>query len=331
MENEFKNIYDTEPIKDELSITEIYKTIEKEQEQKKENEKEKAMSRKEKARKMLKDKNDNFRWDKKAFDEISIQNNECTQEIIDRKNQENMLVYKDNVLAQKAKMEFNETELKCLNFCISKIKPNIVYTNKEIVFSLYEILTFMKLNYGNNDYAILKASLKQLRDKSVWVKKDNSEFLFFFLQECEIEKNENNKLDVKIVFGKKALELLQNLKIKFYAQYLYYTTVLKGKYTILFYELCKSWQKEKQFVFNINDIREKWNIPKTYKTNKIKIQILDYAIKQINELTDIKISILKTNYQKRKIISYLIGIETNKDAMMQNNRNFEKELKGEKK
>lgn len=303
-------------------INQVYENFEKNQNIENLNSK---INKKQKAQKLLKDKNDNFRWDKKAFDEISIQNNfeNCTPKILNQKNQENALVYKDNLLAQKSKMEFSEEQLKCLNFCISKIKPNINYVNREIVFSLYEIMNFLKLNYGNNDYKRVKESLKVLRDKSVWCKKNNGEFLFFFLQECEIEKNENNILNVKIIFSKKALELLQNLKSNFYASYLYYTNILKGKYTILFYELCKSWESKKNFILNINDLKEKWKIPKSYKNYMLKKQIIDYAISQINEKTDLYITILKTKKLNNKIMSYEIGIEKNHEAMIKNNRDFE--------
>ena len=272
--------------------------------------------------------NDKNQGDKKIRDEFAIQKYNCPIEIKKQKNKENLLIYKDNLLAQKARLNFSELEQKALNYCISKIKPNIDYTNKAIDFSVYEIFKFLKLNYEKN-YVELKQALKSLRDKSVWVptKKGGKE-LFYFLSQCKIEPNENdnNKLWVSIKFNDSALKLLQNLQENFYTQYLYYTSILKGKYTIQLYELCKSWESNKEFIFNINDIREKWSIPKSYSTHDIKRKIIEYAKKQINEKTDIEIDITKTYKSNQNISSYKIKIEKNKLAIIKNTQNFISEL-----
>jgi plasmid replication initiation protein len=262
--------------------------------------------------------------DKKLRDELIIQTYGCDEKTLIQKNQENKLIYKDNLLAQKAHMNFTENELKCINYCITKLKDNKTI---EIEFPLREILTFFS-KYGKTDYIIMQQALKNIRDKSVWWQMENKKVLFAFFNEVEI--NEDTKI-VNINFSKYIFRLIKNNKTKFYTHYLYYTSILSGKYTILFYELCKSWQSVGHFIFNIEDIKEKWNISKSIQTGDFKHRIIDYAIKQFNEKTDIKVSIIKTYKTKtRKITAYEFKIEINARAIQKNTDDFREELKEQK-
>ena len=106
---------------------------------------------------------------------------------------------------------------------------------------------------------------------------------------------------------------------------------LKSKYAIRLYELCKSYQNnfiEQLNIFGFNFylelMRNKWVLPSNYTNGKIK-QILDKAIQEINNKTDIEISIFDTHKTNKKIDYYVIDIKNNS-----NFHNIYKEIEKER-
>ena len=96
--------------------------------------------------------------------------------------------------------------------------------------------------------------------------------------------------------------------------------VLKSAYVIRLYELCKDHYSEgtryktaKQsvtFDIKIDRLREQFNIPDSYRYSNIKKLIINKAVKQFKEKTDIKISFKETK-MGRKVYSLQITVREN--------------------
>ena len=286
--------------------------------------KKKEERQKEIINKLFSSKNKNFQNNKKIYDELAIndKNTFYTDDELKMINEENYEVIKDNKIIQKAAFDFTELELKGLNYTLSKLKPGKTYTENDwIEYPLKDLIKMMNLKNNTGSLELVKKSLHNLRTKSKWIKikneNENKMVDFSFFQNCEIE-NTDNKNIVRIRFMKPILDYLQNLKKYYTPQYLIYTMRLKGKYTIRLYELCKSYQNNFLKDLNINGfnlyidkIRSLWYLPENYQNGKIKKDIIDKAIREINKKTDIQISIYDTHKTKNKIDYYILQIELN--------------------
>lgn len=271
--------------------------------------------------KLFNGKKDKLKNNKKIIDELSINNKNTfySNEELNMINEENYEIVKDNNLIQKSSFDYTELELKSLNYTLSKLKPNKIYTENDwIEYPLKDLLKMLNLKNGTASTELIKESLHNLRTKGKWikVKSENKTIDLSFFQNCEIE-NINNKNIVRIRLMKPILDYLQNLKKYFTSQYLIYTMRLTGKYAIRLYELCKSYQNNyikeldiNGFNFYIDKIKKIWCMPDTYRTNNIK-NILEKSIKEINKKTDIQISIYNTHKSGVKIDYYILKIELN--------------------
>lgn len=264
---------------------------------------------------------------KKDLDELTINNGKrfLSKKEIKKINNENYEIIKDNRLIQKATFDFTELEMKCLNYTLSKLKPNIKYSYTDVIeYPLKEIYEILKIKKSGAALELLKESLHNLRTKGKWIKVDNGKGIvdLSFFEWVKIELNDKNENIVKVRFMQEILDYIQNLKNNFTKELVIFTMRLKGKYAIRLYELCKSYQsmylskyKEKEynifgFAFIIDLMRIKWCLPNNYTNGKIK-QIIDKAITEINNKTDIEVSICDTIKENKKIMEYIIKIDPN--------------------
>ena len=269
---------------------------------------------------------------KKDLDELTINNGKrfVSKKEIKQINNENYEIVKDNRLIQKATYDFTRLELQALNFTLSKLDPKKVYTDNDVIqYPLKDLYTILGIKENSTgQIELLKESLHNLRTKGKWVRiEDEKEKrlvdLSFFLY-VDIKLNDNNENIVRVRFMQDILNYLQNLKGNFTKELVIFTMRLKSKYAIRLYELCKSYQsmflsKYKNneynfygFAFIIEYMKNKWCLPSNYTNGDIK-RILDKAIKEINEKTDIEISIEDTIKENKKIIEYIIKIIPNKN------------------
>lgn len=264
---------------------------------------------------------------KKDLDELTINNGKkfLSKKEIKKINNENYEIIKDNRLIQKATFDFTELEMKCLNYTLSKLKPNIKYSYTDVIeYPLKEIYEILKIKKSGAALELLKESLHNLRTKGKWIKVDNGKGIvdLSFFEWVKIELNDKNENIVKVRFMQEILDYIQSLKNNFTKELVIFTMRLKGKYAIRLYELCKSYQsmylskyKEKEynifgFAFIIDLMRIKWCLPNNYTNGKIK-QIIDKAITEINNKTDIEVSIYDTIKENKKIMEYIIKIDPN--------------------
>ena len=106
-------------------------------------------------------------------------------------------VVKANELVQKSRFELSLTEQKTIAFICSMIKPistseqsNELY-QLEYDFNIRDYCKVCGIDYDNgNNYAEVKATLKSLRDRSMWLTLENgSETLVGWLAKVTTNKN----------------------------------------------------------------------------------------------------------------------------------------------
>jgi hypothetical protein len=197
------------------------------------------------------------------------------------------------------------SQRKAYNVLLHKASQDLILNNNQVSFyiSIHDIKEKAGIKATDNWH--LKEDLKQLKKFDIEVVKDNGDWAIFSLL-SEIEK-EGNLL--KYVLSEKIRQAILDND--------YYTTLdlmtmksLQGKHSIIIYELAIRYCKVEIPKLTIEEFRKLTGTENYGDWAQIKAKVIDPAIKEINEKTDIILDyqIFKSG---RKIIA-LKFIITNK-------------------
>lgn len=205
-------------------------------------------------------------------------------------------VVKDNKLIQnvtRRKYELTVLEQKILCFILSLIKPaeNITSVPEySYQFNIRDFCRVCGIDYDNGkNYKNIKAALDQLAGNSFWLDYGEGEFRFQWIVTPDIKKG---KGVIEVEIPKKVMPYLFNLSERFTSYELYNILALKSSYSIMLYELFKSYAFRKTVVISIEELRQYLGLSEDkYKQYKeFRRALLDRSIKEIEEYTDIKVT-----------------------------------------
>ncbi len=214
------------------------------------------------------------------------------------------LIVKHNDFIE-AKYNLTLTELKI----IAKLSSLIQKDDDEFKvykFTAIDLLEDLKLN---NNYDDLRDAIRKLLTRLVIIKTENSVLATTFLSSAEYFKDST----IELSFDKKLKPYLLQLKNNFTMYQFENVIALSSVYAIRIYELCKQYEKIKERVVEIQELKEILDIKaKSYNIyNRFKEKVLEIAEREINEKTDISIKFeeLKTG---RKVTAVKFLISTKK-------------------
>ena len=201
----------------------------------------------------------------------------------------NNLVVKDNALVS-ASYYLSLAEQRLILLGIVEARNNQSQDNEFIIHVNSYINAF-----GVDDstaYLTIKEACKRLRGRY---------FTYQKLVNDNLEQTESNWVQsvsyainssyVKIKFTDDVMPLITNLERHFTSYQLEQVKDLTSIYAIRLYELLISWKQKKKVELSLVDLRLKLGIePNEYKAmNNFKAKVLDLAVSQINEHTDITV------------------------------------------
>ena len=210
------------------------------------------------------------------------------------------LIVKHNDFIE-AKYNLTLTELKIIAKLYSMIKKDDD-DFKVYKFTANELMEDLKLN---NNYDDLKEAIRKLLTRLIIIRTEQAVLATTFLSSAEYFKNTT----IELSFDKKLKPYLLQLKNNFTMYQFENVIALSSVYAIRIYELCKQYQKIKERIIEIEDLKEILEIKKKYKKyNDFKKYVLEIAKREINEKTDINISFeeIKTG-RKVSAIRFLIS------------------------
>lgn len=201
-------------------------------------------------------------------------------------------VVKANDLIQKSRFSLSLQQQKVVLYLISQITP-IDEDFKLYEFSIVEFCKVCGIDYDSGkNYADLKAAIKEIADKSVWIRLANGkQTLVRWIEKPYIDDNSGI---VQIKLDADMKPYLLQLKENFTQYELLWTLNFKSKYTIRLYELVKSihyheldtYSRE----FELEELRRMLGA-ETYKTYQtFKVRVLEPAIEEINQYSDKNVS-----------------------------------------
>ena len=198
------------------------------------------------------------------------------------------LVVQSNDLIRNARTlryDLTVTEQKLIIYLISKLCAEDT-DFKKVKFTISEYCDVCGIQKSGREYERIKSSIKQLRDKSYWIKNDKEEILFAWIDTARIVKYEQIELILSEALRPYLLELRKN----FTTYQLINVLCLKSKYSIRLYEIFKSYLWIGKWEVSIDKFREMIYLNDKYKLFKeLKRNVIEQSIAEINKYTDLQI------------------------------------------
>lgn len=197
-------------------------------------------------------------------------------------------VRKANTLIQKSRFSLTEQQQRIILYLISKISPKDD-DFQEYSFSIKEYCEVCRIQYQAN-YEDIKASLKAIADKSVWIPFEKNDSLIRWLEYVDIDKTTH---EIKIRFDKRLKPFLLELRSNYTEYKLIYPLYFKHKYTTRLYEWLKSVYydetREYNTVIQLEEIKQRMGAEIYKPYAHFKSRALLPALKEINEASDLKV------------------------------------------
>lgn len=226
-------------------------------------------------------------------------------------------VFKSNELVQKSRFDLSVTEQKTLAYICSMIKPRT--TEEQILksdyvleyeFDIREYCKVCGISYDSGrNYAMIKNTLKNLRDRSFWVEYPNGDdVLISFLYKVRTNKHSGKAY---VLIDSDMAPYLFDLGQKFTAYQLRNILGMKSAYSIRIYELMKSYEFRSKIEIDLQELKCLLDVDnvKSYERYPIfRQKVIDVAIKEINGLSDINVS-YEPMKKGNKVVSILFRIK----------------------
>lgn len=208
------------------------------------------------------------------------------------------LVVKSNELIQKNRFELSLPEQKTVAFICSMIQPidpkDSIYNvpfQLEYEFNIRNYCKICGIDYDNGkNYINIKALLKKLSDRSMWLETETGEVLCRWLSKVWTNKRSGI---AKIRIDEDLAPYLFDLKEKFTQYQLYNVLAMKSAFSVRMYELMKSYAFQKSKVFDLDELKRLLmidNVKSYTRYPDFRRKVLEKAQKEINKLTDLEMS-----------------------------------------
>ena len=226
------------------------------------------------------------------------------------RERDSYMVVKSNTIIQRSRYELSVVEQRTIAFICSLIQPNS--NNLTYQFEIADYAKTCGIEADGRLYEAVKSTLKGLRDKSMWLKKeDGSETTVGWLAKVNTNKR-SGKATVEL--DKDFAPYLLDLKECFTAYGFYNILKMRSQYSIRLFELLKSYSYRGKINFDIAELKKILMVDeiKSYSDfGLFRTKVIDVAIKEINELTDLTVR-YDTKLQRRKVVCITFYISEKK-------------------
>ena len=218
------------------------------------------------------------------------------------------IVVKSNDLIIQSRFDLSIQQQKILLYIISKINHKYDTEFRECIFDIKDFCDTCNITYSGNNYTDLKAQLKAISDKSIWITLPNGqETLLRWIEKPYIDVNSGY---IRIRLDRDMKPYLLQLKQDFTKYELIFTLQFKSKYSLRAYEFIKARVyntvfetiDEYDFVITIDEFKKRIGA-KYNDFGQLKQWAIKPILKEINEKSDIDIRFeyIKTNKITDKI------------------------------
>ena len=221
--------------------------------------------------------------------------------------QQSYFVAKRNDLVQKSHYELTTDQNRALLYLISKIKPDD--TGSEVYeISVREFCQVCNIDPDSRqNIEDAKQTMQAIANRSVWFTRGNKVTLIRWLKRVEL--NKDTQL-FEIEFSDDILPYLYNLRTRYVQYSLENILTMKSRYGMRLYELLKSYEKlGRDISFSVDELRQRLGAENYTKYPDFKRRVLDTAMKDINEYSDIEASYTTTQGKNRTTETVIFSIQ----------------------
>lgn len=217
--------------------------------------------------------------------------------MIDKTTGELVLVKKNDLVQEFRMKDMSLTDIRIINYLVANIhSPKYDREFREFTFTIAELSKEIGYSKGGNSEKLVEDSILNIAKKIIWKDLPDEEcpgetkkVLIKWIDEAEIKKG-----IIKIKLGSKLAPYLLQVNGGYFQSKFHYSVMAKRRYTIPLYEVLKSWESLPNHTktFEVLELREYMDVlQKSYeKFGIFKQRVLDPAIKEINEITDLNVS-----------------------------------------
>lgn len=211
---------------------------------------------------------------------------------------------KDNLVVQsneliEASYKMTLAEIRVFMMCLSALDSREkIESKKSFVFEFNDYQSLFE-GTNSNAFANLRNGVKKLYQRDVKIKLNAKETLLTRIVQGVVFNEEDKKIEV--IFADRILPYLSQLEKNFTQYRVKYATKFNSSYSHRIYQLLIMWMgrglnfKEVE----IDDIREMLDMKDKYRqTSDFKKWVLDVALQEINEHSDIELEMLLTKRRR---------------------------------
>ena len=228
-----------------------------------------------------------------------------------------MSVRKSNLFIQKARYSLSARQFDIINYIISKIKPddkgNELYT-----ISIMELCQVCGIN-PRNTYTAIKREIDEIDKLRLWIPIDDKEVRIQWFHRLRMCRGSGT---IELSFNEDLQPFFFEVRKGFTQYPACYSFALRSKYSKYLYDYIKSKEFRRQWAVDIEYFC-KYICPNEYTEFKsIKQRILEVAVAEINELTDIRVSYEAVKQNSRKTTHIFFTVERVEDEEEVEERRF---------
>lgn len=213
-----------------------------------------------------------------------------------KRKQLSQLVVKDNELIQQKRYSLTTIQQKFLAYVISKIKPD------DSIDTMYEItVEDFCLCCGIDKSSFYKEFIKMIDkfdESSFWVDTKEELYKFRWFNDTRYIKGAGK---VELYLSRSLKNYLIGLLCNFTQYELYNVMALHSKYAIRLFEIFKSYEYQHTKTFGIDELKHLLYAETYINFKDFRVRVLEPAIKEINEYTELCVS-YETITKGKKVI-----------------------------
>lgn len=221
----------------------------------------------------------------------------------------NQLVVKSNALVQKTRYQLTAIQQRTMLYIISMIKSDATLEDLTYEFSLTDYIKVCGQTDGAENYNTIRRTLGQLC-RIGWEMQDDNGDMWTHVSWLNKAKGSEKKGTYIVRLDEDLMPYLIQLKNNFTQYELINILSLTSSYAIQLYEILKSYEWKHQWIVSCDDFRDIFQVDdkKSYNNwGDLKKRVIDCAIKQINEKTDLTV-FYKDNCKRGKKATQLAFI-----------------------
>ena len=227
------------------------------------------------------------------------------------KNRTNLVV-KDNRIIRNVRYSLSAQEQKLIIYAISKVVAEDKEL-KKITFKLNDYFNIVGSTNSGKDYQRVKATIRELRNKSWWIKDGDKEVLFAWLDTARVNPKTR---EIELTLSESLKPYLIDLRQNFTKYELINVLCLRSKYSIRLYEIYKSYLWLSRWEVSLDEFREIIDVKDRYLDfTEFKRNVINPSIKEINKYTDLTIS-METLKSGRNIDKLIFNIVEKKGTQL---------------